>query len=262
VLQKKIRVLVLRTAGTNCEAEMMTAWQKAGAIPELKHINELTGPRASNLLENYAILAMPGGFAYGDDLGAGKLLANDLIYRLAEPFARFVESGRPVLGVCNGFQVLAKTGLFGEVTLLPNLSGHFECRWGWLQNAGGNNCLFTKGIERIYLPVAHGEGRLAASTQTLQNLEENGQWVFKYSDEAGNTAASYPHNPNGSAANLAGICNSAGTVFGLMPHPERFVSPLQHPRWTRLQGHEGGLALTEGEGLKIFRNAVDYILQG
>lgn len=259
MLQKKTRVLVLRTAGTNCEAEMLTAWEKAGATPELKHINELAGPKASKMLENYAILAMPGGFAYGDDLGAGKLLANDLLYRLAEPFARFVEAGRPVLGVCNGFQVLAKAGLFGEVTLLPNLSGHFECRWGWLQNAGGHNCLFTKGIERIYLPVAHGEGRLAASAQTMQKLEENGQCVFKYSDEAGDTAAVYPRNPNGSAANLAGICNPAGTVFGLMPHPERFVSPLQHPRWTRLQGHESGLALTEGDGLKIFQNAVAYI---
>lgn len=262
MLQKKVKVLVLRTAGINCDAEMMAAWEKAGATPELRHINEIAGPKASEKLERYAALAVPGGFAYGDDLGAGKLLANDLLYRLKEPFARFVEAGRPVLGVCNGFQVLAKAGLFGEVTLLPNRSGHFECRWTWLQNAGGNNCLFTKGIEQIYLPVAHGEGQVAlGSDDTLKKLEENGQIVFKYTDAEGNSNPRYPFNPNGSVESIAGICNSTGTVFGLMPHPERFISPLQHPRWTRLQGHEGGLALTEGEGLKIFKNAVEFASQ-
>ncbi len=265
MLQKKIKVLVLRTAGINCDAEMMTAWEKAGAAPELRHINEIAGPKANEELESYAILSIPGGFAYGDDLGAGKLLANDLLYRLQEPFTRFVEAGKPVLGVCNGFQVLAKAGLFGEVTLLPNASGRFECRWTWLQNAGGNNCLFTKNIEQIYLPVAHGEGRVALGGEntdaTLKTLGDNGQIVFKYSDAEGSVSAEYPYNPNGSIANIAGICNPGGTVFGLMPHPERFVSPLQHPRWTRLQGHEGGLALTEGEGLKIFRNAVEFAAQ-
>ncbi len=261
MLEKKIKVLVLRTAGTNREAEMVLAWEKAGAIAEVKHINELSGPKAGEKLERYSALALPGGFAYGDDLGAGKLLANDLLYRLREPFARFVETGRPVLGICNGFQALVKTGLLGEVTLLPNTSGHFECRWTWLQNAGGNNCLFTRGIERIYVPVAHGEGRFVAEAETVQKLEENGQIVFKYSDEAGNTSADYPYNPNGSVANIAGICNTSGTVFGLMPHPENHIFPMQHPRWTRLQGHEGGLGLTEGEGLKIFRNAVEFMNQ-
>ncbi|MEI6043640.1 MAG: phosphoribosylformylglycinamidine synthase I [Chloroflexota bacterium] len=264
MLQKKVKVLVLRTAGINCEAEMMVAWEKAGAAPELRHINEIAGAEASEKLERYAALAIPGGFAYGDDLGAGKLLANDLLYRLQEPFARFVEAGKPVLGVCNGFQVLAKSGLFGEVTLLPNRSGRFECRWSWLQNAGGNNCLFTKGIEQIYLPVAHGEGRVMVGgdnpATTLKNLEENGQVVLKYTNPEG-AAVEYPYNPNGSVADIAGICNPSGTVFGLMPHPERFISPLQHPRWTRLQGHEGGLALTEGEGLKIFKNAVAFASQ-
>lgn len=265
MLQKKVKVLVLRTAGINCDAEMVTAWELAGASPELRHINELAGPGAATNLERYGALAIPGGFSYGDDLGAGKLLANDLLYRLQEPFARFVESGRPVLGVCNGFQVLAKVGLFGEVTLMPNTSGRFECRWSWLQNAGGNNSIFTKGVERIYLPVAHGEGRVTLGgddpAATLKKLEDNGQVVFKYADAEGNTEAAYPYNPNGSVANIAGLCNASGTVFGLMPHPERFVSPLQHPRWTRLQGHEGGLALTEGDGLKIFKNAVEFAAQ-
>lgn len=265
MLQKKVKVLVLRTAGVNCDAEMAAAWEKAGATPELRHINEIAGPKAAQKLDGYDIIALPGGFAYGDDLGAGKLLANDLLYRLKEPFARFVEAGKPVLGVCNGFQVLAKAGLFGEVTLLPNQSGRFECRWTWLENAGGNNCVFTRGIERIYLPVAHGEGRVTLGgdnpTDTLKKLEESGQVVFKYTDAEGHAGPAYPYNPNGSVDSLAGICNQSGTVFGLMPHPERFISAFQHPRWTRLQGHEGGLALTEGEGLKIFTNAVEFASQ-
>ncbi len=253
---KRVKVLVLRTAGINCDAEMVTAWQLAGAEADLLHINELAGPKATARLDHYSILAIPGGFAYGDDLGAGKLLANELLFRLREPFNRFVESGRPVLGVCNGFQVLAKTGLFGDLTLLPNASGHFECRWTALRNPGSSS-LFLRGIEHLYLPVAHGEGQIRlGSGETVEHLHQNGQVGLCYSDMTGDSAAAYPWNPNGSVANIAGISNLSGTVFGLMPHPERFVSPLQHPRWTRLRV-EGNLP-SEGEGLKIFRNAVNY----
>ena len=158
--QKKVKVLVLRAAGINCDAEMVAAWEKAGAEVDLRHINEIAGPQANTRLDDYAILGVPGGFAYGDYLGAGRLMANEMIFRLKEPFQRFVDSGRPVLGVCNGFQILAKAGLFGDVTLLPNESGKFECRWITMQNTGSNS-IFLRDIEQIYLPIAHGEGRVA-----------------------------------------------------------------------------------------------------
>lgn len=252
---KKVKVLVLRTAGINCDAEMVTAWEMAGAEVHLRHVNEVVGPQAMTSVDDYGILAIPGGFAYGDDLGAGKLLANELVFRLKEPFGRFVESGRLVLGVCNGFQVLAKTGLFGDVTLMPNASGHFECRWTTLHN-NGSRSVFLRGIEKMYLPVAHGEGRVQlGSEDTLQKLEQAGQVALHYSDEQGQPTADYPANPNGSDGNIAGVTNISGTVLGLMPHPERFVSLWQHPRWTRFGPGERP---EEGDGLQIFRNAVGY----
>ncbi|MDB5081393.1 MAG: hypothetical protein JWP00_3317 [Chloroflexi bacterium] len=244
--QKKVRVLVLRAAGINCDAEMVTAWEKAGAEVDLKHINEIAGPQANTNLDDYSILGIPGGFSYGDNLGAGKLLANELIFRLKEPFSRFVESGRPVLGVCNGFQILAKTGVFGDMTLLPNESGKFECRWTSLQNTGSNS-IFLRGIDQIYLPVAHGEGRVAFGDGAKAEVS------LKYCDPDGNTQAAYPWNPNGSVSNAGGVSNASGTVIGMMPHPERFVSAWQHPNWTRQKTKE-----VEGAGLKFFKNAVDY----
>ncbi|MBN9391180.1 MAG: phosphoribosylformylglycinamidine synthase subunit PurQ [Chloroflexi bacterium] len=245
--QKKVKVLVLRAAGINCDAEMVEAWEKAGAEVDLRHINEIAGPHANTRLDDYAILGVPGGFAYGDYLGAGKLVANEIIYRLKEPFQRFVESGRPVLGVCNGFQILAKTGLFGDVTLLPNESGKFECRWITMQNTGSNS-VFLRGIEQIYLPIAHGEGRVAFGTDVKAEVS------LKYCGPDGDTAASYPWNPNGSVQNAGGISSPSGTVFGLMPHPERFISAYQHPHWTRQKIKE-----VEGAGLKFFTNAVEYV---
>jgi phosphoribosylformylglycinamidine synthase len=259
VQKSKVKVLVLRAAGINCDAETVEAWQQAGAQPVLKHINEVTGTGLQKKLSGYQIITIPGGFSYGDDLGAGRLLANDLLCRLQEAFMPFVEASKPVLGICNGFQALAKSGLLGNVTLTTNQNGHFECRWVHLKVSPDSNCIFTKGIDRLYLPVAHGEGRLMVeSEQALQVLEEKGQAVLRYTDEFGNTPE-YPDNPNGSMGHLAGLSNETGTVFGLMPHPERFIYPLQHPRWTRLQGGEG--EMREGDGLKIFRNAVEYVTQ-
>jgi phosphoribosylformylglycinamidine synthase len=253
----KVKALVLRAAGINCDQETMEAWRYVGIQVELKHINELTGAGASKKLAQYQILTVPGGFAYGDDLGAGKLMANDLLYRLKEAFMGFVDAGKPVLGICNGFQVLAKAGLFGDISLTNNANGKFECRWVNLKVSPESNCIFTKGIEKLYLPVAHGEGQVVVKdATTLAKLEAGNQVALRYIDEYGNPAE-YPANPNGSIANIAGISNATGTVFGLMPHPERFISPLNHPRWTRIQGSEG--EPLEGDGVKIFRNAAEYI---
>lgn len=226
---------------------MVTAWEMAGAEADIRHINELAGPGVADKLDQYAILALPGGFAYGDDLGAGKLLANELLFRLKEPFGRFVASGRPVLGICNGFQVLAKAGLFGDLTLQPNRSGKFECRWTLLKNEGTNS-IFLRNIEWMYVPVAHGEGRVELG----QGGAGESLVALRYADPDGNTNAPYPWNPNGSVDNIAGVTNLSGTVLGLMPHPENYVSAWQHPHWTR-RGTTG-----EGDGLKIFRNAVEY----
>jgi len=249
------RVLVLRAAGTNCDAETVYAFELAGATTERLHVNRLA--ERPELMERFHILVIPGGFTYGDDVSAGKILANELTTRLAEPLHRFVERGSLVLGICNGFQVVLKAGLLPgwdepapSFTLTDNLAGRFEDRWVWLQPSSPA-CVFTRGMaEPIYLPVAHGEGRFTATTSAaLDRLEADGQVAFRYVDPQGGPV-DYPANPNGSDRDIAGICDPTGRVLGLMPHPERHAHPTQHPQWTRL-----GLA-SEGHGLAIFRNAV------
>jgi phosphoribosylformylglycinamidine synthase len=205
------------------------------------------------------MLVVPGGFSYGDDLGAGVLWALDLRHRLGNDVNKFVESGRPVLGICNGFQVLVKSGLLPgpemnsngqrSVSLVANHSGHFECRWVYLQANPHSPSLFTDGLtEPIYCPVAHGEGRLAvADKQVLNTLQANNLNALTYVNADG-SPATYPFNPNGSAGNIAGLCNPTGNVLGLMPHPEDHVFPWQHPRRHR---DEAGL-----DGLGLFKNGV------
>ncbi len=245
----KPHVLVLQGPGSNCDRETAEAWRLAGAEPELVHVNQLL--RQERRLDDYQILTIPGGFTYGDALGAGKLLAVDLVYRLREPLWRFVESGKPVLGVCNGFQVLVKASLLPPATLTANNSGRFECRWVHLR-VDGSRSLWTADLpEMITLPVAHGEGKFVpAATGDLPGWRENGQIAFAYCTPDGRPAMDYPANPNSSLGAVAGICNEAGNVLGLMPHPERFVLPYQHPAWTR--SFDDG----EGVGLRLFRNAV------
>lgn len=251
------RVLVLRTGGVNCDVETEHAFRLAGAQVERLHINRLL--EKERALDEFQVLVVPGGFSYGDDIAAGKLFANELVYRLREPLERFVADGKLVLGVCNGFQVLIRAGLLPgfvavgtqEATLTHNDSGRFECRWVHLQPEP-TPCVFTRGMERaIQLPVAHAEGKLLASDAVLDRIESQSQIVFRYCDPSGG-AAGYPANPNGSAKGIAGVCNPSGTVLGLMPHPERFVQRTQHPRWTR------EALPAEGHGMALFRNAVDY----
>ncbi len=257
---KRAKVIVLRTAGTNCDYETAHAFRMVGADVDLIHINQLI--RGKKELSPYHILALPGGFSYGDDIAAGKILANELKYRLREPVEQFVADGKLIIGICNGFQVMVKAGLLPgfngisevqETTLYTNDSGKFECRWVYLRHTDNNKCVFTRNIKQvIYLPVAHGEGKFTAvSERVLDSLESNDQIVFKYVDSEGNEAG-YPWNPNGSDRNIAGICDSTGRIFGLMPHPERYLTRYNHPRWTRERLAE------EGDGLVIFRNAVGY----
>ncbi len=251
------RVLILNVPGTNRDREVAWACEMAGGDPEIVHITQLlSGERR---LEDYQMLILAGGFAYGDDLGAGKLTALDLRYRIEEPLMRFIESGKPVLGICNGFQALVKSGLLPDVdpdaahrvTLTHNLSGHFECRWVHLRPDPASPCIWTQGIEgTITCPVAHAEGRfIAESPEVITALQTNQQIALTYVNPSGELA-DYPWNPNGSQANVAGICNKAGNVLGLMPHPEDHIVPEQHPRFHR--GGRGGL------GLILFQNGIRY----
>lgn len=240
----KVRVIILRTAGTNCDEETKFAFEKLGCRAELLHINRLRSNPQN--LRKYAILVIPGGFSYGDDIAAGKILANELKQCLKEELLRFIEEGKLILGICNGFQVLVKAGflpgnkeLIQEASLVLNESARFEDRWVYLRkfktkDSGKNKCIWTEGLEEMfYLPVAHAEGRFVPKDhRLLEKLKKNGQIVFQYTDPQGNLLG-YPWNPNGSIENIAGICDSTGRIFGLMPHPERYIFVEQHPRWQR-----------------------------
>ena len=250
----KVRTLILRAPGTNCDAETAFAFQQAGAVTSLVHVGELI--RREQQLSDYQIVVIPGGFTYGDDISAGKVLANELRLKLGEDIERFIEGGGLVLGICNGFQVLVKAGILpgslraGKplLTLVANDSGRFECRWVHLKVNRESPCVFTKGIELMYLPVAHAEGKVVADPEGLSGLNV----VLYYADENGNSNAGYPHNPNGSVANIAGICDASGRVFALMPHPERCIRGTQHPQWTRQE------AKKYEDGFQIFVNAVKW----
>ena len=253
----KPRVLVLRAPGTNCDEETGTAWELAGALVEYKHVGAvLDDPRA---LDSYQILTLPGGFSYGDDLGAGRILAARLSSVLGDTLRRFRDRDGLVLGICNGFQVLVKAGLLpglpevmGPATLTFNDSGHFESRWVRLIPTSGLSP-FLVDDEPIELPVAHGEGKfVVAQPETMAHLESTGQIVLRYADEANRPAVTFPANPNGSTNSLAGLCDQSGRILGLMPHPERFIDAIYHPRWTR---RERPLD-RPGDGFRIFRNAV------
>jgi phosphoribosylformylglycinamidine synthase subunit PurQ / glutaminase len=251
------RVIVLRAPGTNCDEETAAAWQIVGARVETWHVGRLLeDPHA---LDGFEILTIPGGFSYGDDLGAGRILATRLGHALGDALRRFHDRGGLILGICNGFQVLVRCGLLPggasqtAATLAHNDSGRFEARWIKLAPRPGLSP-FVSFSEPIELPVAHGEGKfLMADQKALDSLDAAGQVVLKYADQEGLPTQSYPANPNGSALAAAGVCDSSGRVFGLMPHPERFVNSFQHPRWTRMAKPLGD---GDGQGLMIFRGAV------
>jgi phosphoribosylformylglycinamidine synthase len=254
----KPKALVLKTAGMNCDGETAFAFESAGAAPEFVHINQLVA--GERTLSSYQILAVSGGFTYGDDIAAGKVLANELRCKLWDGLKKFVQQDKLIIGICNGFQVLVKAGLLPdpdagaqEATLVSNDCGVFQDRWVYCHSLQESKCLWTKGLPRVItLPIAHGEGKfIPRSEAVLERLKQNNQIVFQYCDARGHVG-DYPVNPNGSIDSIAGICDVSGRVFGLMPHPERHLIGLQHPRWTRegLKRH--------GDGFSIFLNAVNY----
>ena len=246
---------MLRAPGTNCDFETQVAYEMAGAEVDSALVTELF--RKEKQLMDYQIMIIPGGFTYGDDISAGKIMANEIKLRLGEDIKKFVNDGRLVMGVCNGFQVLVKARIlpgFSDfdtqpITLTANDSGKFECRWIHLKINEDSPCVFTRGISSLYIPVAHGEGKLVAEPEILDKLNV----VAQYTDANGNLAAGYPHNPNGSSRDIAGICDATGRIFALMPHPERFLRWTQHPRWTRETPRD------TGDGLRVFRNAVNWV---
>jgi phosphoribosylformylglycinamidine synthase len=240
--------------------ETAHAFENAGAKAERWHINRLLDD--PELVTDFQILCLPGGFSYGDDVAAGRILANQIQHHLAEKLQQFKAAGRLILGICNGFQVLIKSGLLLDndpalgppATLTWNDSGKFEDRWVRLK-VQGSKCVFLKGIDSMLLPVAHAEGKFVArDAAVLESLASDGQIVLKYRRLSGDEGAGvpYPDNPNGSIADTAGVCDATGRVFGLMPHPERHIDPTQHPRWTRGEAHD------PGDGFQVFRNAVEY----
>jgi phosphoribosylformylglycinamidine synthase I len=266
------RVCVLRIEGTNCEEEMFLSFKRLGARPEMVHLKQLTGTDVSQeekrSLSDYHILALPGGFSAGDYVRAGAIMAARMKSRLSKDLVDFIKSGKPVLGVCNGFQILVETGLlpamsgimsrYPEAVLGTNDSARFECRPTLLKKVNRGSCVFTSRIspERISLiPSAHAEGKLMfpldRSKQIVRELEDNDQIVLKYVDPDGNLAG-YPWCPNGATDNIAGICNREGNVFGLMPHPERVFFRFTHPNWTReLDG--------PGDGRAVFESVMEYV---
>jgi len=262
---KKTRVIILRTAGTNCDQETAFAFQSCGAQADCVHINKLLRQEVS--LEDYHILAIPGGFTYGDDIESGRILANELRLYLSDQISRFINDKKLIIGICNGFQVLVRAGIlpgllntcdkkdpghFQQVSLITNDSGKFEDRWVHLKIEGRGPWL--EGLKRVvFFPVAHAEGKFIAREDMLKELNENHQVAFRYCAGDG-TNPVYPRNPNGSSENIAGITDPTGRILGLMPHPERHFLFRHHPYWTRLKPNG-----QFGEGAGIFKNGVEYI---
>ncbi|HEY5314591.1 MAG TPA: phosphoribosylformylglycinamidine synthase I [Pirellulales bacterium] len=259
------RVLILRAPGTNCDQETAFAFSLAGAQPETLHVNRLLeNPRQ---FAHYQILCIPGGFSYGDDLGAGRILASQMRGHLVRELEQFKADGKLILGICNGFQVLVRSGVLladqpggpGQdptpaATLTLNDCGRFQDRWVQLQ-VTSSRCVFFSGIERMYLPVAHAEGKFVSrDAALLAQLRSADQIALRYQSLDGGAPAAgrYPDNPNGAVDDVAAVCDETGRVCGLMPHPERYVDRTQHPRWTRGEGRD------PGGGLRVFQNAVAY----
>ncbi|MDA3899668.1 MAG: phosphoribosylformylglycinamidine synthase I [Spirochaetes bacterium] len=269
---KKVHALVITGFGINCEEEMAAAYRLAGAEASIVHLNDILVEGFS--IHDFDVLNFPGGFSFGDDIASGRVLANKIKFKklpsgktFIEEIREFISAGKYVLGVCNGFQVLVKLGLLPDlsgdavqqVTLTRNDSSKFEDRWCHCTVASGAKTPFLKNIDKIYLPVRHGEGKLMISEESVRSqIVNNNLAVMAYCDASGRITDEYPLNPNGSEMSIAGLCNRTGQVFGLMPHPEAFLTLYNHPDWGRLRRDNPGIS-EDGEGLQIFKNIVAHI---
>jgi len=261
--RRAVRVLVPTGFGLNCEVETAEAFRRAGASPELVHLQELLDGRAR--LADYRIVAFAGGFAYGDHLGAGFVFANKIRWRLYDSLVAFIEGGGLAIGICNGFQMMARLGMLPGLdgdyrtplaTLAPNdRLGYWDC-WVRLAADPGSPCVWTRGIDSLELPCRHGEGKfLTARPEVLERLESGRLIALRYVDAAGEPTEEWPANPNGSPGAVAGVCDPSGRLFGLMPHPDAYLYPFQHPQWPHRRFD--GESAEDGAGLAIFRNGVD-----
>jgi phosphoribosylformylglycinamidine synthase I len=272
------RICVLRIEGTNCELETFRSFKRLGAAAEIVHLKQLIGAvkeREKRKLKDYDLLVIPGGFSSGDYIRAGAILAARIRGTLGEEIDDFIRAGKPILGICNGFQVLVEMGLLPglavekiglqQAALTTNDSARFECRPVYVRQENRGNCVFTKGIEKgriMKMPCAHAEGKFFLSEKRreayLQLLEENDQIVFRYIDPEGGYA-SYPWNPNGSVDNIAGICDPGGNILGLMPHPERAFYAYLDSEWSRrAKGVEEGRG-AYGDGKAIFDSVLNHL---
>jgi phosphoribosylformylglycinamidine synthase len=266
--KEEISVLVMRVGGTNCDAETKRAFNDLGVRADILHFNEVIKHR--NILD-YNAIVFPGGFSYGDYVRAGAIWATRTLAKLRYDLNRFVEDERPILGICNGFQVLVEAGLlpafngiseYPEATLATNIPIGYRCKWVYLKHENSGNCIFTKKIPKnkvVHIPVAHGEGRFLFAKEKekifLKKLYDNDQLVFRYCDKDGEFSnGEFPVNPNGAFHDIAGICNPEGTVFGLMPHPERAFYGWQLPDWTKTETIQ-----TYGDGKLVFESIVEYL---
>jgi phosphoribosylformylglycinamidine synthase I len=273
---RQVKALVLTGYGLNCDYETDFSLKLAGAESHRIHINELIAPDSSGAkarLDGYHILVFGGGFSWADDHGAGVLMASKLKHHLGLQIQRFIQDGKLILGICNGFQTLVNLGLLPgldynyterRIALTYNDSGNFIDTWVHLKVNPQSPCVFTTGISNLELPVRHGEGKFYAAAEDIERLFKDNQVVMQYADENGDRArGKWPLNPNGSLEDIAGICDPSGRIFGLMPHPEAFNHFTNHPNWTMKKDillRHGSVAIPEeGEGIKVFRNAVEYI---
>lgn len=254
----KPKICILKSDGTNCDVELAYAFSKAGGEAKFVHVNQLRSKEVS--LKDFQVLAFPGGFSYGDDIASGKILAVEMISFLKNELEKFRDKGGVIIGICNGFQTLIRTGLlpFGnlgnmDATLTNNDSGHFECRWVRLSPEKNNKSRFLAGIEKVgWSSVNHGEGKLIADEKVIKKIENLGLVAFRYVDKSGNPTQRYPANPNGSTNAIAGITDPTGLVFGMMPHPEKFVDITQYPNWRREK-------IIKPHGLPLFENIIKFV---
>ncbi|MFH1012121.1 MAG: phosphoribosylformylglycinamidine synthase I [Candidatus Peregrinibacteria bacterium] len=264
----KPKALILTGYGINCEEETAFAFERAGGEAEVVHVNDLID--GVKKMDDFQILAVPGGFSYADDTGAGNALANRIKNNLGDQLIQFVQSDKLAIGICNGFQVLTNLGLvpaleekYGErqAALAWNDNARYTDRWVWLK-ASSKKCVWTKGLSLLHCPIAHGEGKFTMPEEGLDLLENSDQVVFRYVREDGGTSkGKFPFNPNGSLRDIAGVCDPSGRVLGMMPHPERFLHVTHEENWTlkrELAKREGKVLPNEGFGLQIFKNGVDY----